>query len=101
MEKKTRKSVLPYYGVAAVWVVYALAFDLYRPVHFLAAAVLSAGVFALLRSVCPDAAAEAPKAPEPEPQPEQSGGGGGGGCSAGFGALALFAFVPLVLSRRK
>ena len=73
VEKTTRKSVLPYYGVAAVWVVYALAFDLYRPIHFLTAAALSAGVFALLRAVCPDVAAEIPKAPEPEARPETTG----------------------------
>ena len=73
VEKTTRKSVLPYYGVAAVWVVYALAFDLYRPIHFLTAAALSAGVFALLRAVCPDAAVEIPKAPEPEARPETTG----------------------------
>ena len=41
--KKIRRSVAPFYGVAAVWVVYALAFDLYRPTHFIFAAVLSAG----------------------------------------------------------
>ncbi|OUO95260.1 Synerg-CTERM sorting domain-containing protein [Cloacibacillus sp. An23] len=41
--------------------------------------------------------------PEPEPEPEtpQSSGGGGGGCSAGFGALALFALIPLVLRKKK
>ena len=52
-------------------------------------------------SSCAVTVREKAATPEPEPQPEQSGGGGGGGCSAGFGALALFAFVPLVLSRRK
>ena len=48
--KKIRRSVAPFYGVAAVWVVYALAFDLYRPTHFIFAAVLSAGVYLLLRT---------------------------------------------------
>ena len=52
--KKIRRSVAPFYGVAAVWVVYALAFDLYRPTHFIFAAVLSAGVYLLLRAVCKD-----------------------------------------------
>ena len=31
METVLRKSVAPYYGVAATWVLYALVFDLYRP----------------------------------------------------------------------
>ena len=35
-------------------------------------------------------------------QPAPSGGsGGGGGCSAGFGALALFAAVPLLFRKKK
>ena len=67
--KKIRRSVAPFYGVAAVWVVYALAFDLYRPTHFIFAAVLSAGVYLLLRAVCKDVEVEVPKAPEPEEKP--------------------------------
>ena len=42
--KKVRKSAAPFYGAAAAWVVYALAFDLYRWNHFVFAALLSAGV---------------------------------------------------------
>ena len=68
METVLRKSVAPYYGVAATWVLYALVFDLYRPHQFLIAAALSAGVFLLLRSVCPDVAVQARKQPEPEPE---------------------------------
>ena len=69
MEKTTRRSVAPYYGVAAVWILYALFFPLYAVGHFLIAAVLSAGVFLLLRAVCPDVEVAVPKAPEPEEQP--------------------------------
>ena len=67
--KKIRRSVAPFYGVAAVWVVYALAFDLYRPTHFVFAAVLSAGVYLLLRAVCKDEEyeVEIPDTPKPEP----------------------------------
>ena len=67
--KKIRRSVAPFYGVAAVWVVYALAFDLYRPTHFIFAAVLSAGVYLLLRAVCKDEEyeVEIPDTPKPEP----------------------------------
>lgn len=67
--KKIRRSVAPFYGVAAVWVVYALVFDLYRPTHFIFAAVLSAGVYLLLRAVCKDEEyeVEIPNPPKPEP----------------------------------
>ena len=67
--KKVRRSVAPFYGVAAVWVIYALAFDLYRPTHFVFAAVLSAGVYLLLRAVCKDEEyeVEIPDPPKPEP----------------------------------
>ncbi len=52
----------------------------------------------------PAASTEEPTTPTEPTNPEtpqQTGGGGGGGCSAGFGALALLAFVPLALRRRK
>ena len=52
--KKVRKSVAPYYGVAATWVVYALLFDLYKVSNFIFAAILSAVVGLLLRAVCKD-----------------------------------------------
>ena len=44
METVLRKSVAPYYGVAATWVLYALVFDLYRPHQFLIAAALSPSI---------------------------------------------------------
>ena len=69
MEKILRKSVAPYYGVAVTWVVYALLFDLYQVSHFVIVALLSAGVFLLLRSVCPDVAVEVRRQPEPEEKP--------------------------------
>lgn len=67
MEKSLRRSVAPYYGVAVTWAVYALLFDLYQASHFVVAALLSAGVFLLLRSVCPDVAVETPREPEEAP----------------------------------
>lgn len=69
MEKVLRKSVAPYYGVAATWVVYALLFDLYQVSHFVIVALLSVGVFLLLRAVCKDVTVEVPKQPEPEEKP--------------------------------
>ena len=67
--KKIRRSVAPFYGLAAVWVVYALVFDLYSPTHFVFAAVLSAGAYLLLRAVCKDEEyeVEIPDTPKPEP----------------------------------
>ena len=71
--KKIRRSVAPFYGVAAVWVVYALAFDLYRPTHFIFAAVLSAGVYLLLRTVCKDEEYEVEIPDPPKPEPASTG----------------------------
>ena len=69
--KKVRKSAAPFYGAAAVWVVYALAFDLYRWNHFVFAALLSAGVFLLLGSICKDEVIETaiPDPPKEEEKP--------------------------------
>ena len=71
--KKIRRSVAPFYGVAAVWVVYALAFDLYRPTHFVFAAVLSTGVYLLLRAVCKDEEYEVEIPDPPKPEPASTG----------------------------
>jgi len=70
-EKKVRKSTAPYYGTAAVWVAYALLFDLYKVSHFVFAAVLSIGVFMLLRAVCKDEVTEIqiPDPPKEEEKP--------------------------------
>ena len=54
MEQTGVRSVLPYYGVAALWVGYALLFPLYTLPSFLLVGILSLGVFFLLRAVCPD-----------------------------------------------
>ena len=64
--KKTQKSVLPIYGAAAAWAVYAAAFSLYRPSHFVFAALLSGGVYLLLQSLCPEEETAVPEPPEKE-----------------------------------
>lgn len=69
MEKVLRRSVAPYYGVAATWVIYALSFDLYRLSHFVVVTLLSVGVFLLLRATCKDVEVEVPKKAEPEEKP--------------------------------
>jgi len=58
MVNTIKKSVLPFYGVAAVWVLYALLFDLYRLSDFLLAGGLSFLAFALLKFLCPDTVEE-------------------------------------------
>ena len=70
-EKKVRKSAAPLYGAAAVWVVWALVLDLYRWNHFAMAALVSTGVFLLLRAVCRDEVVETeiPAPPPPEEKP--------------------------------
>ena len=68
--KKLRPSVVPFYGVAAVWVLWALLFNLYRVRDFLFVAILSAGAFMLLRAVCKDEEYE-----ETIPDPEEASTG--------------------------
>ncbi len=69
--KKTRKSTVPYYGAAAVWIAWALLRDLYKPGQFAFVAVLSLGVFLLLRAVCKDEVIETvvPDPPKEEEKP--------------------------------
>ena len=71
--KKVRRSVAPIYGMAAVWVVWTLLFDLYRVSHFLLVTVLSVGVFLLLRAVCKDEIIET-EVPEPPREEEKPTG---------------------------
>lgn len=69
--KKVRKSTVPYYGAAAVWIAWAMLRDLYRPGHFVFVAVLSLGAFLLLRAVCKDEVIETvlPDPPKEEDKP--------------------------------
>ena len=69
--KKTRGSVLPYYGAAAVWIAWAALRDLYKPGHFAFVAILSLGAFLLLRAVCKDEVVETvvPDPPKEEEKP--------------------------------
>ena len=52
MESKPRKSAVPFYAVALLWLVYALFFPLYRPVHYLLMAVVSLILFFGLDQFC-------------------------------------------------
>jgi len=76
MEQARKGSVIPFYAVAAVWIAYAVLFDLYLPVHFLTAAVVSGGVFLLLRAFCGGTEPAPVKAEEKKPEakkPETTG----------------------------
>ena len=71
--KKVRKSTAPYYGAAALWVVWALLFDLYRPTHFIVLGILSFGLFLFLRAVCKDKVTEV-EVPDPPKEEEKPTG---------------------------
>ena len=71
--KKVRKSTWPYYGAAAAWVVWAACRDLYRPGQFAFLAVLSGGIFLLLRALCPDEVTEVEVPDPPKPQEKPTG----------------------------
>ena len=89
MAKMVKKSVIPFYLAAAVWLVWALAFSLYRVSDYVLCAVVSVIVFILGKAIFPDktyalpdppgqekaakagpeAKAEPKAAAEPEPKP--------------------------------
>ncbi len=52
MEKEKRVSVAPFYAVAVLWVLYALLFPLYRLMHYVLLAAVSAVVFFGLHLLC-------------------------------------------------
>ena len=52
MEVKKRKSVAPFYAVAALWVVCGLAAPLYEPTHYVVLAAVSAAVFFAVNAIC-------------------------------------------------
>ncbi len=71
------KSVLPIYLVGAVWLLWALFFPLYRPIHFVLAALVSAVVYFLGKIIFPDRGYTvnpvgqpqgAPQAAQPQPK---------------------------------
>ena len=55
METKARKSVAPFYAVAALWLIYALLFPLYAPLHYILLAAVSAAVFFGVGALCKNA----------------------------------------------
>ena len=53
MAKVVKKSVAPIYAVAVLWLIWGLFFPLYKPFHFILAAIASAVVFCVGRALCP------------------------------------------------
>ena len=71
-----QKPVLPFYGVAALWIGYAFLFPLYLPGHFIFLAALSLAAFFLLNGLCRGGtapAAETAKKPEKQEKPASTG----------------------------
>lgn len=73
MAKIVKKSPWPVYAVGAVWLIFGLFLPLYRPIHFLVAAGVSAAAFLLVKKLRPDKVVFVPDpkpAPAPPPQPK-------------------------------
>ena len=68
MAKIVKKSVAPIYAVAALWLVWGLFFPLYKPFHFLLAAIASVAVYCLGRVLWPN---KTYSVPDPEPKAEK------------------------------
>lgn len=70
MKKIIRKSPIPIYATAAVWLLYALFFPLYKLSHFIIAAIAAGIVGVVAKGLCKDIVEEVP---EPAPEPEKTG----------------------------
>ena len=71
-----RKPVAPFYAAAAVWLLYALFFPLYAPLHYGIAAAAAGAVFLIAWLLCRgEAVGQAPQAAKkPEAKKEESTG---------------------------
>lgn len=70
MKKIVHKPAAPLYAAAAVWVLYALLFPLYRVGHFVIVLAASAAVYGIARLFCKDIVEEVPQEPETTGNPE-------------------------------
>ena len=70
MAKVVKKSAAPIYIAAAVWLAAGLLLPFYRPIHYIAAAVVSAAVYIIARALFPDRTFQTPE-PEPAASPQQ------------------------------
>ena len=53
MREVHKKSAVPIYGIAVIWIIYALFFPMYKIWHFILLIVLSAGGYFLLQKLFP------------------------------------------------
>ena len=71
-----KKSVLPIYLVGVTWLGWAIFLPLYRPTHYIMAALVSAIVYFVGKMIWPDRGFELEDEPEPEqtarPEPERT-----------------------------
>lgn len=70
MKKIVHKPAAPLYAAAAVWVLYALLFPLYRVGHFVIVLAASAAVYGIARLFCTDVVEEVPEEPKTTGNPE-------------------------------
>ena len=68
MATVTKKSTLPYYCAAAVWVLYALLFPLHKLGHILVVGIGSAVVFFIMNALCPPITVEVEEKPVEKPK---------------------------------
>lgn len=61
-----RKSTVPYYAVAGVWLLYTAFFPLYRPGHIILVALVSLAVFSVMKGLCPDVEEQVVEKPKEE-----------------------------------
>ena len=78
MAKIVKKSPIPLYGAAAVWLLWAVFLPMYALWHFALVAAASLLVWFGLKKLCPDKVLNLPDPepqpePEPEPRPEPAG----------------------------
>ena len=64
MKKIVHKSAIPLYAVAVTWLLYALLFPLYRPLHYVLAAGAAAVIGIVARLLCPNTVEEVPEEPK-------------------------------------
>ena len=69
MAKIVKKSPIPLYGAAAVWLLWAVFLPMYALWHFALVAAASVLVWFGLKKLCPDKVLNLPD-PEPQPEPE-------------------------------
>ncbi|NLL46886.1 MAG: hypothetical protein GX250_08835 [Clostridiales bacterium] len=72
MRRIVKKSVLPIYAAAGMWLIYCLFFPLYALWHFLVVIAATAVVFVIFKKLCPDKIIEVKEPEKPEPKPELS-----------------------------